>query len=110
VPQEPPQPLLPHTLFVQLGVQVHVPAEVQVPPDGQVPQELPQPSLPHCLPEQLGVQMQRPSVEQGWPDGQGPQVMVPAHPSSHVMHPLLRWAQVSGVHLVSHWPVTVLQV
>jgi hypothetical protein len=57
VPQEPPQPLSPHCLPEQLGVQVetHWPEPLQLRPEPQVPQLPPQPSLPQLLLVQFGV-------------------------------------------------------
>lgn len=60
VPHEPPQPLGPQVLPVQLGVHAQVPAPVHV-PKSHVPHEPPQPLGPQVLPAQLGTQASLPA-------------------------------------------------
>ncbi len=57
VPHEPPHPLSPHTLPLQLGVHApQVPVALHAWPTGQVPQLPPQPLSPQVLPEHFGSQ------------------------------------------------------
>jgi hypothetical protein len=47
VPQEPPQPSLPHVRPAQDGMHTHIPAAVHVLPAAHDPHEPPHPSTPH---------------------------------------------------------------
>ncbi len=84
VPQLPPQPLGPHALPPQLGVQTHCPF-TQLSPPGHVPQLPPQPSGPHTLPAQLGAQAHCPFTQLP-PPGQVPQL--PPQPSDPHARPV----------------------
>jgi hypothetical protein len=81
-PQVPPQPSLPQTLPLQLGVQalVHWPLELQLEPLAQAPQVPLQPSLPQTLPLQLGVQVEPEPPARAAPFGV-PMPVGPSHPA-----------------------------
>lgn len=89
LPHAPPQPSVPQTLPIQIGVQVetHVPTALQVLPAVQAPQEPPQASLPHCLPLHAGVhdEMQVPALLHVFPAPHVPQE--PPQPSSPQVFP-----------------------